>query len=379
MCSETTIQNVRAGLMANLLPLERLREQAQKDVDIESLLTPADDIDFLRNAYRRLVHRPASQNCINNWIGRLQDGTLSRTDVIYGIARSREGREKNVRVLGLNDKVQGALTIPKRKIPWWKRFFSLKSRLPKTPLKDRIHLTERKLAYLADNFVEIAEQIEFDLRQIRIQLRNAQPQAAQPAVNMLVGNDELETKLEAMNKMLGAGLELLPRTNLERTIVDLKQAIPHDLPHDATIFKNWAIFSEHPHDAARGCHNAGFEVGSIGTPSAANQNNVQTLLSFLPEGYCGGMILDSQLFYLTDRELIHHLTLIHRALCPNGIVLIQESSPDVAFAKLRLESAMSACGFRLVPQKTSETDTNPASALILSGQKQVASENNCDS
>ncbi|WP_158545416.1 DUF4214 domain-containing protein [Bremerella cremea] len=365
--------------MANLLPIEHLREQAQKDVDIESLLTPADDIDFLRNAYRRLVHRPASQNCINNWIGRLQDGSLSRTDVIYGIARSREGREKNVRVLGLNDNDPKALTIPKRKIPWWKRAFSWKSRLPKTSTKDRVYLTERKLACLADNFVEVAEQIEFDLRQIRIQLRNTQSPAVRPAVNLQIDHNDIDTKLEAMNKMLGAGLELLPQTNLEQAIVALKQTLPNDLPHDSLLFRNWAIFSEHPHDAARGCHNAGFEVRTIGIASEESSNDVRSLFSFLPEQICGGIVVDSQLFCLTDRELIHGLTLIHRALCPRGVVLIQENSPDLAFAKLRLESAMSACGFRVIPQNSSGVDAHPGTSVILSGQKQVASENNCDS
>ncbi|PTL42142.1 hypothetical protein C5Y97_24220 [Blastopirellula marina] len=379
MCSETTIQNVRAGLMANLLPIDRLREQARKDVDIDILLAPADDVDFLRNVYRRLVHRPASQNCINNWIGRLQDGSLSRTDVIYGIARSREGRQKNVRVLGLNDTGQGTMEIPKRKVPWWKRAFSLKSRLPKASTSERVQFTERKLAHLADNFVEIAEQIEFEMRQMRIQLRNTQPPVNQPSSPSLVENGEIDARLEAMSKKLAAGLQQLPLTCLERAIVELKQTLPATLPHDAPVFRNWAIFGEHPHDIARGCHNAGLEVVTISTPSEVTGDDVRASLALLAEGQCGGIVLDSRLYHLTDRELIQSLSLVHRALGCDGLVLIQESSPDVPFAKLRLESALEACGFNLLPQISSGVDDNQPALVILSGRKQTVSECNRDS
>ncbi|PQO36272.1 DUF4214 domain-containing protein [Bremerella cremea] len=379
MCSETTIQNVRAGLMANLLPIDRLREQAQRDVDIDILLTPSDDIDFLRNAYRRLVHRPASQNCINNWLGRLQDGSLSRTDVIYGIARSREGRQRNVRVLGLNDNTTGTHVIPKRKIPWWKRFFSSKSRLPKTSLSDRVNTTERKLAYLADNSVEIAEQIEFELRQIRIQLRSTQASSPRLAMNSQIQTSEIDAKLEAMNKMLGAGLAQLPPTKLERAILQLKQSLPDSIARDPNVLCNWAVFGEHPHDVARGCHNAGFEVATIGTPAEAEPYDVRSSLGLLADGSCGGIVLDSRLFYLTDREVIHGLTLVHRSLSDSGLVVIQEEAVDLAFARLRLESALTACGFNIVPQSSSGNDENLSTSVILVGQKRMASENNCDS
>jgi len=78
----------------------KIKETRYEFVNLSDLL-PYGDEDFIRNAYRAILKREPDTDGFNDYLSRLRSGQLNKIEILGGISRSKEGREKNVRVKGL--------------------------------------------------------------------------------------------------------------------------------------------------------------------------------------------------------------------------------------------------------------------------------------
>ena len=59
------------------------------------------DIEFIKNLYRTILQREVDEEALNNRLELLRSGKLSKTEILAMVRFSKEGREKNIKILGI--------------------------------------------------------------------------------------------------------------------------------------------------------------------------------------------------------------------------------------------------------------------------------------
>lgn len=387
MCDKATIERIRAELRKTLLPMEDLRDQVQQSVDIGELLAPQDDIEFLRTAYRKLVGRSPSASCIDRWIGGLKEGTRSRANVIRKLCRSKEGRRCNVKVIGLESVLHDEKKKKIAKRSLWKRFvFKLSSLRNNSSINRKITSVDRRVASLASDWLDVTENIEYQLRQLRSSVRCGDI----PSLPSLAGNEhdetsgEIERLVQRMHSTMADAQETIPLSAIE----DALQQISYNIDNGQTEYdlrSGWLIAADSIHNVLRGCRSAGIDIaewlsspGSVGfiRSSGIKATHAPSLAEFLAQkslDSSGGIVIESQLTNLDDRELVQCLLIASSVLTPGGQLLIVDPMMDQEFHKTRLQAALEACGFISQPSNN-ELESKYSGNLIVMAEKPAYSE-----
>lgn len=390
MCSNDTITRVRSNLTKSLLPIDDFRKHTQSTVDIGDLLLPDSDLEFLQVAYRRLLGRSASPACLNNWIGRLADGSLSRVEVLHHLRMSRDGRRHNVEVVGLDQfLLEEQREIP-RKRSWLKQVFTrFKTSRCNLEVDRRITNTDRRVASMAANWLEVLESLEYHLRQIKSGVRLGEIPSLINAVatDQFEEADEIRQRVKQMHARMAKMAPPVAATPMEEAICQIRQYAdkhPKCVPLD-----DWLISADIIDDVLRGCQNAGIEIADAETSFSSigfvrslgiNVKLAASLSDFLDAhapASSGGVILKSRLADLGDGELIRRLVATSRTLVSGGYLVISESGADLSFFELKIQAALEVCGFTFL-NPLSKVQSSDHDDLVIVAQKSIDGEVHCD-
>ncbi|QDU73680.1 hypothetical protein Pan97_06780 [Bremerella volcania] len=392
MCDKATIERVRADLRKTLLPMDSLREKVFQSVDIAELLTPKDDIEFIRLAYRRILNRSASENCIQQWIVPLEKGSLTRVDVLMKLKQSKEGRRRNIQVLGLEMYAKDELKENPRKRRWWKRLIS-KLKLSRMSAEDVNNMTnlDRRVASLAADWLEVTENIEHQLRQ----LRSSANCGTLPSLPNLyideqsIAANDIAMHVQQMHAAMAQVQDATPPSSLEGILSEIGHYTDKSDVGQG-VLRDWLIATDGVQDVIRGCRSAGIEIANWAVPAsslgyirslgipATLETTLTDFLASQPLESFGGILLESRLSHLDDNELIKCLLLASGALVPGGCLLIVETTSNQPFHVIRLQSALQACGFTN-QGSTAQLQSKYADTMILLAKAPVRSEVSCDS
>jgi O-antigen chain-terminating methyltransferase len=155
----------------------------QKEVYIYADFTKYHDVEFIRNCYRVLLKREADVEGMNNYLTKLRNGQLSKSEIISILRYSKEGKTKNVKLLG--SKKRYMLTIM-NSIPVLGYFFKLVTTLFTLP-----RLIKRLNEYENYTYQLFMKNLDNDIK-----LQNAVNQKAD------------KTELETLNNDLESSIDI---------------------------------------------------------------------------------------------------------------------------------------------------------------------------
>jgi O-antigen chain-terminating methyltransferase len=79
------------------------RKSRRREVDTYQIedFTKYHDIEFIKNLYRTILQREVDEEALNNRLELLRSGKRSKTEILAMVRFSKEGREKNIKILGI--------------------------------------------------------------------------------------------------------------------------------------------------------------------------------------------------------------------------------------------------------------------------------------
>jgi len=81
----------------------KTRKSRRREVDTYQIedFTKYHDIEFIKNLYRTILQREVDEEALNNRLELLRSGKRSKTEILAMVRFSKEGREKNIKILGI--------------------------------------------------------------------------------------------------------------------------------------------------------------------------------------------------------------------------------------------------------------------------------------
>ena len=76
----------------------------QPELSVAELINFNDDDDFVKNAYRLLLHREPDESGYSHYLNRLKTRSLSRVQILGKLRCSKEGRQVKVKIIGFPEK-----------------------------------------------------------------------------------------------------------------------------------------------------------------------------------------------------------------------------------------------------------------------------------
>ncbi len=366
MSRERTIEKVTATLTSQLLPMDGLREIAVRKqyfrVDLNELLAEKTEEQFVIASYQRILGRRPEQEGISNWLGHLQNGSLTRIEMVRQLVESEEGQARKILVPGLGSSTRSTgskhkATDTKSEKSRWK----LGRRDQKSDSSDKttaltmdlaIKNVEGQIQELAQQCLHVVEHIEHRFSKfppLHLTPQSRGQTAFEPTQEKDHGKVRLlhETMLARTNQTSNSQIQLALR-ELQRMLIENE-------PTAGT--KGWILAGDDVLELVAACFTINIPVMSLLTSTqsiefarflgvTAVEQPLEFWLTSCSSHVAPVVWVRDRLGLLSDSQLLTCLAELARVVTENGYLIVEEPIHEASFPFMRMLSAMEVTGFR---------------------------------
>ncbi|ADY73948.1 Methyltransferase type 11 [Desulfurobacterium thermolithotrophum DSM 11699] len=176
------------------------------------------DVEFVRFAYRTILGREPDKDGLNHYLRKLRNGEYTKTDIIVRLRYSKEGRKRNVKILGLKKRALYAFLSGIPVVGYLLKILKFFITVPR--FMRHINALESYIHYHMNHANQRFESLQNHINQSIINLEQKVGQRFAEVNSRLAEIDKINNRLSELD------IEI---SNLHRSLIETKNVLQNSL------------------------------------------------------------------------------------------------------------------------------------------------------